>query len=257
MLPELGLDDLDAPRPARDPPPSEHPGVRLHGAARHCAGVVHQTLAIVLPALHPELREALPLLRYCLAHENGGQDIARLSAGLSVALPVRSDWQDPSLARAALVLSTCALARHQGEAVAMLGAAVRRLTPGDPARLREILVRARAGLAAEIPARGDESARYVAAAAAGGAAALRAAWNGLGALNRLDELLADPSAAAMETSLDRVREVTDAMWHLQDYAFLACACGTTLKVPPVHAGRQIPCPHCGTPHRAADTPAPG
>ena len=48
--------------------------------------------------------------------------------------------------------------------------------------------------------------------------------------------------------LDRVRAVTNAMWHLQDYAFVACACGTTLKVPPVHAGKEIPCPHCDKMH---------
>jgi heat shock protein HtpX len=51
------------------------------------------------------------------------------------------------------------------------------------------------------------------------------------------------------THLDRVREATDALWHLQNYAFLACACGTSIKVPPAHAGREVPCPHCDTRHR--------
>jgi len=48
--------------------------------------------------------------------------------------------------------------------------------------------------------------------------------------------------------LERVREVTDTLWHLQSYIFLACACGTALKVPPVHAGKTIACPHCSTEH---------
>jgi hypothetical protein len=57
-------------------------------------------------------------------------------------------------------------------------------------------------------------------------------------------------AADGRSHLERVREVTDAMWHLQDYAFVACGCGTTMKVPPAHAGKEIPCAHCGKLHRA-------
>ena len=57
-------------------------------------------------------------------------------------------------------------------------------------------------------------------------------------------------AADGRSHLERVRQVTDAMWHLQDYAFLACGCGTTMKVPPAHAGKEIPCAHCGEPHHA-------
>ncbi len=48
--------------------------------------------------------------------------------------------------------------------------------------------------------------------------------------------------------IERVREATDAMWRLQNYAFIACACGTSLKVPPAHAGTELACPHCGTRH---------
>ncbi|MDX1643085.1 MAG: M48 family metalloprotease, partial [Thermoanaerobaculia bacterium] len=48
--------------------------------------------------------------------------------------------------------------------------------------------------------------------------------------------------------LERVRGVTDALWQMQSYVFIACACGTELKVPPAHRGRTIPCPHCGRPH---------
>jgi heat shock protein HtpX len=71
-----------------------------------------------------------------------------------------------------------------------------------------------------------------------------------GSLQAIAAVEARQPAADPRSHLERVREVTDAMWHLQDYAFLACACGTSLKVPPAHAGKEIPCPHCGTPHRA-------
>jgi hypothetical protein len=35
---------------------------------------------------------------------------------------------------------------------------------------------------------------------------------------------------------------------MNQYAFIACACGTTLKAPPVFGGKAIACPHCGTEH---------
>jgi len=55
-------------------------------------------------------------------------------------------------------------------------------------------------------------------------------------------------AVDSRTHLDRVRQSTDALWRLQDYWFATCACGTALKVPPAHAGKEISCPHCGAAH---------
>lgn len=53
----------------------------------------------------------------------------------------------------------------------------------------------------------------------------------------------------LRTKADRVRETTDSLWRLQDYAFIACPCGTSLKVPPEYAGQEIRCPQCGRAHR--------
>ena len=64
---------------------------------------------------------------------------------------------------------------------------------------------------------------------------------------------ARPPAPDARSRLDRVRQSTDALWRLQDYWFATCACGTALKVPPAHAGREIACPHCGTGHQVPTT----
>ena len=64
---------------------------------------------------------------------------------------------------------------------------------------------------------------------------------------------AAPADAA--TRLERVRATTDMLWRLNNYAFIACGCGTTLKVPPAYLGREIACPHCGTVHRVEPTAA--
>jgi heat shock protein HtpX len=58
-----------------------------------------------------------------------------------------------------------------------------------------------------------------------------------------------PGAPDATARLERVRSTTDMLWRLNGYAFIACACGTTLKVPPAYLGRDIACPHCGASHR--------
>jgi len=54
-----------------------------------------------------------------------------------------------------------------------------------------------------------------------------------------------------DRKIDRVRQTNDALWKLNDYAFIPCSCGTTLKIPPQLRGKRIMCPHCGTEHDAA------
>jgi heat shock protein HtpX len=60
-----------------------------------------------------------------------------------------------------------------------------------------------------------------------------------------------PAAAALipTAAVGRVRETTDALWRLNDYAFIACDCDTRLKIPPAYRGKVIECPHCRKPHR--------
>ena len=57
-----------------------------------------------------------------------------------------------------------------------------------------------------------------------------------------------PGAPDAGNRLERVRRTTDMLWRLNEYTFVACACGTGLKFPPAYVGREIACPHCGTVH---------
>jgi len=77
-----------------------------------------------------------------------------------------------------------------------------------------------------------------------------------GSLAASQEVPTRPAQADPRTHIERVRQATDAMWRLQGYTFLGCACGTALKVPPAHAGTTLECPHCGTPHAVPAAPAP-
>jgi heat shock protein HtpX len=47
---------------------------------------------------------------------------------------------------------------------------------------------------------------------------------------------------------ERVRQTADLMWKLNNYAFIACACGARLKVPPGFRGSQVRCPRCERTH---------
>jgi len=59
---------------------------------------------------------------------------------------------------------------------------------------------------------------------------------------------AEPSAK------EKARETADLLWKLNRYAFIACACGARLKVPPGFKAAQVTCPRCD---RAHDVPHPG
>jgi len=62
-----------------------------------------------------------------------------------------------------------------------------------------------------------------------------------------------PEAARREAELgkvERTREVSDLMWHLNNYKTITCACGTKLKIPPKLKSANVKCPHCGRVNRA-------
>ena len=63
-----------------------------------------------------------------------------------------------------------------------------------------------------------------------------------------------PPEKDTRSQLDRIRQTTDALWRLNQFVFIPCACGTKLKFPPAYVGKTIECPHCLTPH-AVKAPA--
>ncbi|MFO7899411.1 MAG: M48 family metallopeptidase [Planctomycetota bacterium] len=47
---------------------------------------------------------------------------------------------------------------------------------------------------------------------------------------------------------EKARETSDLLWRLNDYAFISCACGARLKVPPSFQASQVRCPRCDRVH---------
>ena len=69
-----------------------------------------------------------------------------------------------------------------------------------------------------------------AAAAAAGTVAMRAP---------------QPEPAEKLNDVQRTRETSNLMWHLNKYNTITCACGTKLRLPPGFKLSQVRCPHCG------------
>ena len=57
---------------------------------------------------------------------------------------------------------------------------------------------------------------------------------------------AEPVGTGGETGeVQRARETSELLWHLNNYKTVTCDCGTRLRVPPRFKGAEIKCPHCG------------
>ena len=56
-----------------------------------------------------------------------------------------------------------------------------------------------------------------------------------------------PSSEGAEKldEVERVRDTNNALWNVNKYRTINCACGTRLRVPPTYKQAEITCPHCG------------
>jgi heat shock protein HtpX len=45
--------------------------------------------------------------------------------------------------------------------------------------------------------------------------------------------------------VERTRDTSNALWNVNKYRTITCACGTRLRLPPTYKQSEIKCPHCG------------
>jgi heat shock protein HtpX len=62
--------------------------------------------------------------------------------------------------------------------------------------------------------------------------------------------ISQPEQAEHRTPLQRKRQSNDMIWKTQNFGFVACSCGTKLKIPPKLRGKTVSCPHCGSEHNS-------
>ncbi len=75
------------------------------------------------------------------------------------------------------------------------------------------------------------------------------AVTGAGAVGLRSAMTETAQQEAKLGKVERTREVSDLMWHLNNYKTITCACGTKLKIPPKLKSANIKCPHCGRVNR--------
>jgi len=71
-------------------------------------------------------------------------------------------------------------------------------------------------------------------------------------MSATEPLTARAAAEATEDQAQRVRETTDVLWRLNNYSFIHCPCGLTIKVPPAYGHPAVECPRCQRTHASAE-----
>jgi len=57
---------------------------------------------------------------------------------------------------------------------------------------------------------------------------------------------AQAQSGEVQDKIDRTRETSDLMWHMNNYRDITCEnCGTLLRLPPSYKQASVRCPHCG------------
>ena len=59
---------------------------------------------------------------------------------------------------------------------------------------------------------------------------------------------AQEKAAKQERKENQTRQIGDIMRKVNQFAFIPCACGLTMKVPPNFKGKNVTCPRCHKNH---------
>ncbi len=66
----------------------------------------------------------------------------------------------------------------------------------------------------------------------------------LGEADKINQRTREEKKEDKRSELERLRQTTDMLWRLNQFIFIACACGTDLKIPPAYSGKKLQCPHC-------------
>lgn len=218
LLPKVGLEDVPADRAI--PEGSLHlvGGMPLAWYGQGTNGLVYQQLVIDLPALAPELIDALGLFCDCVTEVGcGDQDYLRVqtrqaavSGGVSARISYRSRVDDLTRVHGLFVLSGKALARNEKALASLLKDTLEGARFDELTRLRELIAQFHAAAEASLTQSGHSLAMSAASAGLAPAALLDHRWDGLEGIRRLKVLEAaladDRQLADFAGKLARLRD---------------------------------------------------
>jgi Zn-dependent M16 (insulinase) family peptidase len=218
LLPKVGLEDV--PEDRAIPEGSLHlvGGMPLAWYGQGTNGLVYQHLVVDLPALAPELIDALALFCDCVTEVGcGDQDYLRVqtrqaavSGGVSARISYRSRVDDLTRVHGLFVLSGKALARNEKALASLLKDTLEGARFDELTRLRELIAQFHAMAEASLTQSGHSLAMSAASAGLAPAALLDHRWDGLEGLRRLKILEAaladDRQLADFAGKLERLRD---------------------------------------------------
>ncbi|CAN0009615.1 unnamed protein product [Discosporangium mesarthrocarpum] len=149
LLPKVGLEDvpdeLQEPERKNSQLSTSKTPVSYYGQGTN--GLSYQQVVYQLPALEPELLQALPLYTSCIPEFGVGERDysqvqtwqARVSGGLNCYSSIRSDVDDEQQSRALLSFSSRALERNHDELTALLYETIHGVRFDESQRLKEIV----------------------------------------------------------------------------------------------------------------------
>jgi len=218
LLPKVGLEDV--PEELQEPErkdsklaTSKSP-VSYYGQGTN--GLSYQQVVYELPALEPELLQAMPLYTSCVPEFGvGDKDYsevqtwqARVSGGLNCYSSIRSNVDDEQQSRALLSFSSKSLERNHGELSALLYETIHGVRFDESQRLKEIVEQICARKESSITGHGHVLAMNLASSRMSPTAWLTHSFAGLQGIRYLKELrddMADP--ARRETLLDNFSRI--------------------------------------------------
>ena len=207
LLPKVGLEDVPDDRAIPEGSLQRVGSMPLTWFGQATNGLVYQQLVVDLPALAPELMDALSLFCDCVTEVGcGDQDYlgvqarqAAVSGGVSARISYRSHVDDLTRVNGLFVLSGKALVRNEKALASLLKDTLDGARFDELTRLRELIAQFHAGAEASLTQSGHSLAMSAASAGLAPAAMLDHRWDGLEGLRRLKALeiaLADDSQLA-------------------------------------------------------------
>ena len=218
LLPKVGLEDVPDDRAIPEGSLQQVGSMSLAWYGQGTNGLVYQQLVVDLPALAPELIDALGLFCDCVTEVGcGDQDYLRVQArqaavsgGVSARISYRSHVDDLSRVHGLFVLSGKALARNEKALASLLKDTLEGARFDELTRLRELIAQFHAMAEASLTQSGHSLAMSAASAGLAPAALLDHRWDGLEGHRRLKALeaaLADDSQLAdFAGKLQRLRD---------------------------------------------------
>lgn len=222
VLPKVGLEDVPAELPVITSETIKGPqGADLSWYAQGTNGLVYQQIIVDLPALEPELLDALPLYTSCYTELGVGTrdyaDVAvwqsAVSGGLNCYASVRGALDNEQNSKAILVLSSKALVANHAEQTELLYETFFNVRFDENKRVKELLEQINSRQQSSVTGRGHSMALTLASSGMSPTSLLSHRFSGLAGIQAVKQLTKDVSSDKKQLAalMDKFKRIHQAV----------------------------------------------